>query len=434
MLIYTPKITKRIKFIFNLIFKKLLNIDISFTSSEDFFLKSELPKLNYSDKALADEIFIAAAGLLYETGVKEQQLVFSSFKGNSCFYLTQNKSSFFPFDPFAAAFFLVSRYEEYLPYLKDKYDRFDAKESIAYKQHFLHKPIVNIWALEISEIIKQKYPNFNIRLPKYKYQPTIDIDLFYAYKLKGLIRTIGGFLKSLSEKDYKGIIERMRVLTGRIKDPFDTYDFLYNLHNKYKLKPIFFILIGDYGQYDKNISYHNRKFQALIKALGDIAEIGIHPSYSSNENSEKLRTEMRRLSNILNKDIKKNRQHFLKLSIPDTYRNLINLDITDDYTMGYASEIGFRAGICSSFNFYDLYTETETPLCIHPFAIMEGTLKDYIRLSNDDALDYVKPIIAEIKAVNGTFISIWHNESLSNEKRWKGWDNIYEEIIKLALS
>ena len=244
---------------------------------------------------------------------------------------------------------------------------------------------------------------------------------------------MGGYIKSFAERDHKSIIERTRVLAGIEKDPFDTYGFQIELHNKFNLSPIYFILVADYGQYDKNISHLNKNFQALIKSLSDYAEIGIHPSYASNSSSEKLKGEIQRLSKIINKEITKSRQHYLKLSLPYTYRNLINFDITDDYTMGYASEIGLRASICSTFNFYDLDLDSETNLRIHPFAVMEGTLRDYRNITNFDAIEYIKPLIKEIKAVNGTFITLWHNESLGNQKRWLGWNRVYEDIVKLAV-
>ena len=47
-------------------------------------------------------------------------------------------------------------------------------------------------------------------------------------------------------------------------------------------------------------------------------------------------------------------------------------------------------------------------------------------------LDEIKNIINQVKSVNGTFISLWHNESLSDQKRWKGWRRVYEEMIKYA--
>ena len=176
------------------------------------------------------------------------------------------------------------------------------------------------------------------------------------------------------------------------------------------------------------------KFQSLIKMIGDYAEIGIHPSFGSNTNTEKLKKEVDRLSKILKREVTKSRQHFLRLIFPDTYRNLIDLDVTDDYTMGYASQIGFRASICTPFHFYDLDMEIETKLKVHPFMVMEATLKYYMKINPEDAISKIEPLIEQVKKVNGVFVSLWHNETLSNEKDWVGWRTVYEEMVKIAVA
>ncbi|MBC8487883.1 MAG: polysaccharide deacetylase family protein [Bacteroidetes bacterium] len=433
ILIYTNKVTNRIKYIFNLIFRELLNVDIELTSNKEDFIAFEGIKFSYAKQPLDNELFFAAGNLLFERGITNIELSFIEFEGMPAFFPVYMKESVMPFDPFAASFYLISRYEEYLPYRKDEYGRFHAKESIAYKKGFLQKPLVNIWALKIGEIIKERYPSISFPGKKYKFVPTIDIDAAWAYRQKGLFRIIGGYFNSLSGFNFAEIVERTKVLAGLQKDPFDTFGFQLEIHKKYNLKPIYFILFADYGFNDKNIPVQSRKFQTLIKSLADYAEVGIHPSYGSNSYPKKLKTEVERLSKVLNSEITKSRQHFLKVLLPTSYRNLINLDITDDYTMGFAAQPGFRAGICNSFNFYDLDLDTETKLRVHPFILMEGTLKDYLGVNADEALQYIKPLINEVKAANGTFISLWHNESLSNAKRWVGWHKVYEDMIKEAL-
>jgi hypothetical protein len=101
--------------------------------------------------------------------------------------------------------------------------------------------------------------------------------------------------------------------------------------------------------------------------------------------------------------------------------------------MGYASQAGFRAGICVPFSFYDLDMEVETPLFIHPFMIMDGTLADYLKLTPDEAFEYICRLTDEVKAVGGTFVSLWHNESLGGQGRWKGWPEVYEKMIQYGL-
>ncbi|MFZ4398482.1 MAG: polysaccharide deacetylase family protein [Bacteroidales bacterium] len=433
MLIYTTKICNRIQYTFKLFFKELLGVDVVFTTNAEMFISYQDAKINYSEQAFGDEIYFASSGLLFETNIHEHELKFIDFENNAAFFPVSNKKSCFPFDPFAAGFYLVTRYEEYLPYIKDQYGRFSADQSIAYKNYFLKKPLINIWSLRIAAIIKIKYPDFKTENGKFRFIPTLDIDCAYAYKLKGIIRSIGGYLKSIRNFEIKNMIERTKVLSGIGKDHFDTFDFQFKIHEKYNLHPIYFILFAEYSDFDKNIPTNNRRFHSLIKMLGDEAEVGIHPSFASNNNSKVLKHEIDSLSLVLHRQITRSRQHFLKLELPHTYRNLMELDITDDYTMGYASEIGFRASICSTYYFYDLESDVETNLRIHPFSFMEGTLRDYLNIHADKALNYIKPLIDEVKAVNGCFIPLWHNESLSNQRRWIGWQEVYEEMIRYAV-
>ena len=433
LLIYTTKITRRQSYIFDLIFKELLKVEYAFTISIDEFKSCDGPKINYSKHPIKDEIFFSAHDLLFETGINDEPPSIIDFEGHKAFFPVYERHAVFPFDPFAASFYFVTRYEEYLPFIEDEFGRFSPKNSLAYLYGFLDKPLVNIWSLKIAKIIKDKFPTLIFPAKHFKFQPTFDIDLAYSYRMKGPIRTIGGYIKSFINLDFDEIKKRTRVLLRLDRDPFDTYDLIRKIHDKYNLEPIFFILFSQYSQYDKNISIENRKFQSLIKFMDDYAEVGIHPSFASNTDDEKLRKEIKNLSNVLHSEVTKSRQHFLKLNLPYTYRNLLLNDITDEYSMGFASETGFRASICDSFKFYDLDLDRETNLRIHPFAFMEGTLRDYKRMTAKQTLAEIFHLIDEVKAVNGTFISLWHNESMSNEKRWKGWHVMYEEMVKYAI-
>ncbi|MCF8364913.1 MAG: polysaccharide deacetylase family protein [Bacteroidales bacterium] len=434
LLIYTHKITKRVKFTFKLIFKQMLGLEFDLTSNADKFIAYAGSKFTYSNSSFGKEMFFQSSDLLFQTGIEGQELNVFSFEKNKAFFPVYNNRSSLPFDAFAATFFLVTRYEEYLPYMRDRFGRFDAPQSISSKYEFLRKPLVNIWVYKIKDLLKVRFSDLVFGSRKFQFVSTIDIDSAYAYKYKGTVRTFGGILSSLVKFELSKIAERFLVIAGLHKDPFDTYAFQLQLLKTYRFTSIYFILLGDYSKYDKNIPVNNRHFQTLIKSLGDYAEVGIHPSYDSNDSFDKLKTEIERLSKILNREITKSRQHFLKLTFPSTYRNLINLDITDDYTMGYAAEPGFRAGICDPYYFYDLDLETETNLLIHPFQYMEGTLKDYMYKTREQSLEIIKMLIDEVKAVDGTFVSLWHNESLSNANHWKGWHEIYIETIRYACS
>jgi hypothetical protein len=433
LLIYTPKITSRHKYIFKLFFNEIHQIKFQITEREDEFKAFDGAKLNYSNTSFEDEIFIESIGLLNEKGINQQDINVSPQNNIPAFFQSQSDSSM-GFDVFSASFYLVSRYEEYLPFVKDIHQRFQAENSLAYKHDFLQKPLINIWAKSLMQKIKQKHPDLEVISPTYNYISTIDIDNAFYYLEKGFVRSLAGFFASLFSFDFNGIQQRFAVLLGKQKDPYDTYDAQLKLQKEYNLKVIYFILLADYGLNDKNISFTKRKFQLLIKRLADYASIGIHPSYGSNTNFAKLPKEIKRLEGITKREVTKSRQHFLKLTLPETYNQLVDCGIRDDYTMGFASAIGFRASICSAYTFYNLDTETILPIKIHPFAVMDATLLYYLKLSPEQSLTQISALIEEVKNVNGTFISLWHNDTFSNYKQWEGWESVYKEMIKVAKS
>lgn len=434
LLIYAPRVTNRLKYITGLMLRDLLGLELAFTSREDEYLAFEGSKLCYGKCLAVGELFIASSGLLLETGISGREMHYFDFGDSKAFFPVYDPTSFFPFDMFSASFFLVSRYEEYLPHIRDAHGRFAAKESEAFKQGFLRRPLVNIWAVALREAIAARFPTIVFRKRTFHFQPTYDIDAAYAFSHKGITRTMGGFLKAIKSGNHKELKQRLRVLLNLENDPFDTFALQFKWQKQYDLHPIYFILFADYGLNDKNLPVNDRYFHALIKAIADHAEVGIHPSYGSNSKPAKLATEIARLSKILRRDITCSRQHFLKLELPATFRNLINLDITDDYSMGFASEPGFRAGICDTFNFYDLDLETETKLRVHPFAIMDGTFIDYFGIKPELAYAHIDPMLREVKSLGGTFISLWHNHTLSDEGQFKGWVSVYKELLNNANS
>ena len=433
MLILVPKTTNRLHYIFDLIIKDLLGISFKFTTDNETFTSFNGPKFHYGNNQFWNEPFQKATNLLFEHDIAEKELKIVDYKDVKAFFPVYNEKSVFPFDIFAASFYLVTRYEEYLPHINDKYNRFQAKDSILFKMNMLEKPLINIWAQELGNILTAIYPNLQLKKKSFTFVPTYDVDAAWAYKNKGLFRTVASSARDLINLDFQEFKTRLKVIFGKKKDPFDTFDYQIQLQKELNLKPLYFILCGEYDLNDKNISLRKTNFQNLIKRLGDYAKVGIHPSFNSYLNKDKVKTEIRNLSKVLNREITMSRQHFLRLQMPLSYQILIDLDITDDYTMGYATLPGFRAGIADTFRFFDLEHDNVTNLNIHPFAVMDGTLRDYLDLDTEESYEKATKLIKEVKDVNGTFILLWHNETLSDEKRWTGWLQLYRRILDYAL-
>ena len=98
--------------------------------------------------------------------------------------------------------------------------------------------------------------------------------------------------------------------------------------------------------------------------------------------------------------------------------------------MGYGSINGFRASVASPFYWYDLEKEEATYLLLYPFCYMEANSFFEQKITPQQALEEMRHYYQQVKKVNGTFISIWHNTFLGTDERFKGWRDVYYQFIQ----
>ena len=406
-------------------FEEVLATSYSLTTDAESFKKYEGAKINYSELIIGDALQIKPNALLFETFLQPQAIKVSHAKDKPIFFTTENADC--SFDIFAAIFYLISRYEEYLLHTEDTYGRFAHENSLAFQNNFLHLPLVNLWLQDFKQQLLQHFPSLIFQPKHFSFIPTYDIDIAWSYKEKGLRRNVGGFLKNPS-------LDRISTLFGNKKDPFDCYDFLHDMHSNFKLSPLYFFLVAKQnGMYDKNILPFNKAMQQLIKDHAAKYSIGLHPSWSSYNKPEIIKEEKNTLQHIAEKTVTNTRQHYIKLTLPQTYQQLIKNGFTDDYSMGYGSINGFRASTASSFNWYDLSAEKITSLRIHPFCFMDGNCfyeeKKSLQQSASALLDYYKIC----KEVNGELITIFHNDFLGTDPKFAGWKEMYINFLKKII-
>lgn len=433
ILIYIQKVNPRIEYITKLIFSQILNVEFAFITNSSEFKKASGAKFNYSTEKFEDEFYIKPHRLMFSRAMITPNIEPVWYEGTK-YFCESSKDSDLPFDPLAAAFYVVTRHEEYTEQKRDKLDRYPIQQSILSKYDLLDKPVVNIWAKLLGRKLQERFPELVLGESKFRFLSTIDIDNAWAYRHKGIFRTSAALVRSLL-KNRRELKERLKVLGGNKKDPYDTYDYLDSVFKGNESKVLFFFLLGDYSRFDKNISHQNKRFRKLIVETVKKYEVGIHPSFGSSRKGHRRKTkvELQRLENILEKKVVKSRQHFLRLDFPKSYRRLIKSGILEDYTMGYSCLSGFRAGICTPFYFYDLERETTTNLLITPFQVMDGTFTHYLHLSPEKAWDEIKKVMEEVKKVGGLFVSVWHNETVNDEGIWKGYRQVFEKMNKLGF-
>ena len=427
LLVYTHKITPRVTYTFKHICKRILGLEVKFTSKVEDFIAHDSLKMSYAKKPLSNELFVRSNDLLFDHGLTDLEITVQKWDDTKGFFATSERSDL-PFDIFASSFYLLSRYEEYLPHVKDDYGRFLASESLAYNNDFLSQPVVDIWAYKLQDLLRARFTDYNFPERKYMVQPVIDVPMAYYFKHKGFLRTIGGTLNDLRRLKLKQLYYRYTVLMGFKRDPYDTFKWIVRKQKSNKIKFIVLFLIGDYSTYDKNINTTKKDFISLIKSISDYCSVGLKASYFSLNDVAILKKEKLKMEAITHVDLNAVRHSFSKLNLPISYRNLVELEINQDFTMGYIDTLGFRAGTCTPFQFYDLDYEVQTPLQINPYQCLDFALLKYHSLL--DKTEHLQKIIDEVKAVNGIFTPVFHNYSFSDLERWKGFRSLFNLILE----
>jgi len=433
LLIHVPQKTNRVEYIFRHLLLTNAGLHIRITKSSENFINYTGPKFSYGPKAFPGILHFAAVSLLFETGIQIQDTHYFKTKGTAVFFPLKDAEASLPFDPFAAAFYFISRYEEYLPFTADTYHRFPPEQSLAYKHNLMEIPLVEVWLEKVLGVLKKHFPELEIKQPVYRFIPTVDVDMAWAYRHKGLLRTSGGFFRDILKNDRAALKNRICTLRQKQSDPYFTFDYLDNLEAKYGITHLYFLLLGKHGKYDKNTVPGHPAMQALAKRLHKRGPVGIHPSYASNFRQGRMEQEKQLLEQMISKPVTQSRQHYLVIRFPETLRSLNEAGIREDYSLGYTSAIGFRAGTCRPFPFYDLQRDEASQLICYPLNLMDAGLQYYLKLKPDEAIIKAGHLIESVKKYQGTLVSLFHNNSLSDTNEWKDWKKVYESILEAAI-
>ena len=428
--IYTPQLTPRVQYVFDAVFGQMLSLDVVYETDLSVFENITEAKIYYGNtKPNNASLWIKSHSLLFENDIQPQPYQIVHWNGIKSIALGAHDAleSFCPFDPMATIFFLLSRYEEYICKEKDAHGRFSAHSSILYKEDLLLQPLVNQLVAAIYKVIHSTYPHIVHKQANFKIIPTFDIDMAFAYQEKGWKRGLGGFAKDVFKFEWQRIKDRFFSVLRLQKDPYDVFDYLEKKIENHDAR--FFFLMADHAPFDSNIDVKNKRFQAIIKKISEKNKVGIHPSYQSNSSISILEKEKNRLQYIVNEQVIRSRQHFLKLDLPSTYRNLIAQGIKEDWTLGFAEAIGWRAAMASPFYWFDLERNEQTPLLLYPTAAMDVTLKQYLKLNPNEAIALLSTLINNCKATNGQFIFIWHNSSFYTQEGWQDWNLVFEFLM-----
>lgn len=429
LLIYTQKLTPRIDYIFKQICSNMLGIEISFTSEIEKFISHNKPKMSYGKIPLGSELFFESHGLLTENKISPIAIEATKWEATYGFFPVSEKSAL-PYDIFSAAFFLITRYEEYLPYIADEDSSFPVEQSAAFKNNFLTQPIIDYWAEIFLTTVLKSFPKLNYTKNSYKVNTLIQAKQPFAYANQTLINIVFGYLKEISQWRIKDAISRSQTLLGLKPDPYDTFSWIIQNSKMTSKKLIVFFMLGDAEKMAHRQNTNSPKMHEKIKFVGDYEEIGVVFSKLAILDPEVMKEEKSRMEAITHRPVRCSMFENNFLKFPEAYRGLIQLEIEKDYSMVYSHNIGYRAGTCSEFLFYDLEYEVKTPLVISPIAISTQALKQF---GTDKTESLIQEYHKHVRRIGGELNFLFSNQdfSFSHADNAPFWKNIFKNYLNL---
>jgi hypothetical protein len=336
-------------------------------------------------------------------------------------------------DVLGSAFFMLTRYEELVLGDRDHYGRFPAPASIAWRGGFLGKPIVDAYVELLWDAMQRTWPRLRRRPRSFEVILTHDVDDPLAtldHGPRDFARQLGGDL--VRRRDPRLALRRVRSLAGdRRLDPHNTFDFLMDVSERHGLRSAFYFLAHrDERPRDAAFLFEDSWVRALIGHIGRRGhEVGLHTSFCTPRDAALTRTEFARLRDVaeaegVDQHEWGGRQHYLRWTNPDTWRNWDEAGLGYDSTLGYAEALGFRAGTCHPYRVFDLRERRPLRLRERPFQVMDVALLSALR--PDTARDAVLEIAAQCRRYRGCLVVLWHNNTLLRSRREQRW---YEELV-----
>jgi peptidoglycan/xylan/chitin deacetylase (PgdA/CDA1 family) len=332
------------------------------------------------------------------------------------------------FDPFATAFYLLTRSEERQIMTRDKHGRFPVAQSLAWKHGFLQRPVVNEWADRIWDALLRLGWKGERKSRQFRMSISCDVDhprLWWSEFDR--LKTLAGAVFKRGDLQEAGYWFKNHMF--RQKDPYDVFDEWMDLFEKNGHKAQFNFMGQRPASSDCWYPLNHSFIKNLItKMTARGHTIGFHPSYEAFEDQEAFKRELASLQDISPVEIVAGRQHYLRFSVPETWKMWEGSGLKEDSTLGYPEQVGFRAGICHDYPVFDLETRKMLRLREKPLIAMDVTLAQYQQLTPQQALESLLQLRKTVEKHQGDYTLLWHNSSW-NSPFWENWKAVFRSMV-----
>ncbi len=331
--------------------------------------------------------------------------------------------SFGHFDLFGYAFYLLSRCDEHFTEYFDEWGRFQSGGCIQKQWGEVERAYLDEWRTHLISLLGLEDKRIA------QHELTIDIDSPFAFKYKSFLFHMGGLVNDVLRGRWDWVKSRVQVMLGH-SDPYDTYATLNAMSQEHHINLRYFVLCAERSALDRGMSVHQEKGWKHLMSRLAAQEWGWHPSFAGHANKLKHRAELERLQQRSSVKIQSVRFHYLKENLFQMSPRLLSWGIVENYSMGFAETVGYRAGTSRSFHWYDWQSDAVSELKLVPFWGMDVTLKKYLRLTPQEALEKVAQASQYASDIHADWRMIWHNESVNDWSEWKGWGVVLKKFIQ----
>lgn len=421
--IFSEKNSSRLQYICHVIFERFWGVDFEIISSKENIKQSQ-NIINYSNIAIDKAFQISPHKILFLD--KFEKIEHKFYLKDEISYPFATQSGDFPIDPFALTFYFLTLYHD-----KEVSENIDEHQRVIYDddiRKILESPIVDLAIKELKVKLLEFGFKFKTKVKSFVFTPTFDIDIAFAHLGKTLSRHFLGSMALALKLDFATLWQRFSTWRAKQTDPFNVFGEILNLLDENNLDAYFFALVADKSKFDNNNLFSSKSYSNLLKNLSEKHEIGLHSSYNTLNNNNLIKTEKKRLEDIIEKKVKSNRQHFIRFRSPELWNSLEKNGFENDFSVGFYSQWGYRAGTVHTFPAFDLEKNRQLKIDLHPFIFMDGSMSKVYNNDNQAIVNHYLKTIAYHKKELEPIKVIWHNHAMPRGS--EEFDN-FEKIIKL---
>ncbi len=329
-------------------------------------------------------------------------------------------------DDLAEAFFHLARLEE-RGAARDRHGRFAAASSCLDP---LDPPLERLRARLGVEPPRWSGARFAIALSH-------DVDTPWRWTRIG-VRGAAARLKSHARSG-RGVaaLREARALTGvpahklRRTDPNWSFERIMRVEGSRLARSTFFLMAGHRHPADgaSPDAYERLRPRLVETILAGGGEIGLHGSYTSADDGDRLAREKHRLEELAG-TVRGHRYHYLRVDPHANLAEVARAGLVYDSSLGFADAPGFRAGIAHPFRPWDVQREAPLDLVEIPLAAMDVTFSEeqYLGLSASAAERRLLDLVDWAAAHGGGFSVLWHTDRYDPATA-RGWDRLYLRVM-----